>query len=85
MLNAQPWANVESVLDGNRKAVSLPGDASTPFLLKLPAGNYVITFRHPSASKPVTVIAKVEAQRRAVANAAFPTISAEDYFSRAGW
>lgn len=85
VLNAQPWANVESVLDGNRKAVSLPGDASTPFLLKLPAGNYVITFRHPNASKPVTVIAKVEAQRRAVANAAFPTISAEDYFSRAGW
>ncbi|TDR46674.1 serine/threonine protein kinase [Tahibacter aquaticus] len=84
-LNAQPWANVESVVDGNRKAVSLPADASTPFTLKLPAGSYVITFRHPQANKPVTVIAKVEAQRRAAANAAFPTISAEDYFSRAGW
>jgi serine/threonine-protein kinase PpkA len=85
VLNAQPWANVESVVDGNRKALGLPKDTSTPFALKLPAGNYVITFRHPQASKPVTVIAKVEAQRRAVANAAFPTISAEDYFSRAGW
>ena len=85
VLNAQPWAKVESVLDGNRKAVPLPGDASTPFALKLPAGSYVITFRHPQAAKPVTVIAKVEAQRRASANAAFPTISAEDYFSRAGW
>ena len=85
VLNAQPWAQVESVVDGNRKAVALPGEASTPLALKLPAGNYVITFRHPQASKPVTVIAKVEAQRRAVANAAFPTISAEDYFSRAGW
>jgi serine/threonine-protein kinase PpkA len=85
VLNAQPWAQVESVVDGNRKTVALPGEASTPFVLKLPAGNYVITFRHPQASKPVTVIAKVEAQRRAVANAAFPTISAEDYFSRAGW
>lgn len=85
LLNAQPWANVESVVDGNRKAVALPTEASTPFALKLPAGNYVITFRHPQANKPVTVIAKVEPQRRAVANAAFPTISAEDYFSRAGW
>lgn len=85
VLNAQPWAKVESIVDGNRKAVALPGEASTPFALKLPAGNYAITFRHPQASKPVTVIAKVEAQRRAVANAAFPTISAEDYFSRAGW
>ena len=85
VLNAQPWAQVESIVDGNRKTIGLPGEASTPFALKLPAGNYVITFRHPQASKPVTVIAKVEAQRRAVANAAFPTISAEDYFSRAGW
>ncbi|HSX58898.1 MAG TPA: protein kinase [Tahibacter sp.] len=85
VLNAQPWAQVESVVDGNRKTVALPNEPSTPFALKLPAGNYVITFRHPQASKPVTVIAKVEAQRRAVANAAFPTISAEDYFSRAGW
>lgn len=85
LLNAQPWANVESVVDGNRKTVALPSEASTPFALKLPAGNYVITFRHPQANKPVTVIAKVEPQRRAVANAAFPTISAEDYFSRAGW
>lgn len=85
VLNAQPWAQVESIVDGNRKAVGLPSEKSTPFALKLPAGNYAITFRHPQASKPVTVIAKVEAQRRAVANAAFPTISAEDYFSRAGW
>jgi serine/threonine protein kinase len=85
VLNAQPWAKVESVLDGNRKPVTLPADASTPFALKLPAGSYVITFRHPQAAKPVTVIAKVDAQRRASANAAFPTISAEDYFTRAGW
>ncbi|WP_386067169.1 protein kinase [Tahibacter sp. UC22_41] len=85
VLNAQPWAQVESIVDGNRKAIALPAEASTPLALKLPAGNYVITFRHPQASKPVSVIAKVEAQRRAVANAAFPTISAEDYFSRAGW
>ncbi|UXI69369.1 serine/threonine protein kinase [Tahibacter amnicola] len=85
VLNAQPWAKVESVLDVERKPVTLPEDPSTPFMLKLPAGNYVITFRHPQSAKPVTVIAKVEAQRRATANAAFPTISAEDYFTRAGW
>ncbi|HEY8010977.1 MAG TPA: hypothetical protein VIE67_08265, partial [Rudaea sp.] len=53
VLNAFPWANVESVLDANRKAVSLPQDAITPVRLTLPAGSYIITFKHPQATKPV--------------------------------
>jgi serine/threonine protein kinase len=85
VLNAYPWGKVESVLDANRQPVALPTDATTPFTLKLPAGSYVITFRHPDAAKPAQVIAKVEAQKRSTANAAFTTISAQEYFSRAGW
>ena len=85
VLNAYPWGKVESVLDANRQPVALPADATTPFTLTLPAGSYVITFRHPDAAKPAQVIAKVEAQKRSTANAAFTTISAQEYFSRAGW
>ena len=85
MLNAYPWGKVESVLDANRQPVALPADATTPFTLTLPAGSYVITFRHPDAAKPAQVIAKVEAQKRSTANAAFTTISAQEYFTRAGW
>ncbi|MEP6483065.1 MAG: protein kinase [Rudaea sp.] len=85
VLNAFPWGNVESVVDTNRQPVALPADASTPLVLTVPAGSYVITFRHPKATKAVQVIAKVEARKRATANAAFPTISAKEYFSRAGW
>ena len=85
VLNAYPWGKVESVLDANRQPVPLPADATTPLVLTLPAGSYVITFRHPQASKAAQVIAKVEAQKRATANAAFTSISAQEYFSRAGW
>ena len=85
VLNAYPWGKVESVLDANRQPVKLPDDATTPLTLKLPAGSYSVTFRHPQARKPVQVIAKVEAQKRATANAAFTTISAQEYFTRAGW
>ncbi len=85
VLNAFPWGNVESVVDSNRQQIALPSGASTPLVLTVPAGNYVITFRHPKANKPVQVIAKVEARKRATANAAFPTISAKEYFTRAGW
>ena len=85
VLNAYPWGKVESVLDANRQPVKLPDDATTPFTLKVPAGSYKITFAHPQSRKPVQVIAKVEAQKRALANAAFTAISAQEYFSRAGW
>jgi serine/threonine protein kinase len=85
VLNAYPWGKVESVLDANRQPVKLPDDATTPVTLKLPAGSYKVTFNHPQAHKPVQVIAKVEAQKRSAANAAFTTISAQEYFSRAGW
>ena len=71
--------------DGDGKAVELPADASTPLVLALPAGSYTVTFSHPQSRRPVSVIARVRARQRSVASAAFPTITAEDYFSRAGW
>jgi len=85
VLNAQPWGRVERVQDGDGKAVELPADASTPLVLALPAGSYTVTFSHPQSRRPVSVIARVQARQRSVASAAFPTITAEDYFSRAGW
>jgi len=85
VLNAYPWGTVEAVLDANRKPVALPADASTPVVLTLPAGSYVITFRHPRVDKPAQVIAKVEAKKRVSANATFASISTQDYFSRAGF
>ena len=85
VLNAYPWGNVDSIVDANKQKIELPAEASTPLVLTLPAGSYVITFKHPKAAKPVQVIAKVEARKRVTANAAFPTISSKEYFSRAGW
>lgn len=86
LLNALPWANVESVVDEAQVAMKLPADASTPFLLPLPVGKYVVTFRNPfSGSKPVQVTTTVEANRRASATASFPTTSTQGYLSRAGW
>ena len=73
LLNAQPWANVESVLDEHQQAIKLPTDASTPFALPLPVGKYVVSFRNPLAEKPVQVVAVIEANKRTRANAAFAT------------
>ncbi len=86
LLNALPWANVESIVDEAQVAAKLPADTSTPFVLPLPTGKYVVTFRNPYAgSKPVQVTATIEANRRTNATAAFPATSTQGYLSRAGW
>ncbi len=76
MLNAQPWANIESVLDDQQQPVKLPADASTPFTLLLPAGKYLVTFRSSLDAKPVQVTAVVEASKRTRADATFAVTSA---------
>ncbi|HEX6832594.1 MAG TPA: hypothetical protein VF132_03580, partial [Rudaea sp.] len=84
VLNATPWGKVESIVDADQHAVALPGDATTPFVLSVPAGSYQITFRQPLTGKTATVSSKVEAKKRATASAAFGTLSAQEYFSRGG-
>jgi len=85
LLNALPWANVESVLDEHQQAVKLPADVSTPFLLQLPAGKYTVTFRNPQSAKPAQVVITVDAGKRAQAVTTFATTSTQGYLTRAGW
>ena len=85
LLNALPWAYVESVLDEQQQAAKLPADASTPFVLQLPAGKYTVVFRNPQSAKPVQVAVSVDAGKRAQATTTFATTSAQGYLSRAGW
>ncbi|MBK6729137.1 MAG: hypothetical protein IPG63_18415 [Xanthomonadales bacterium] len=48
VLLALPWGEVDSVTDVQRKiAVELPDDRVTPLHLRVPAGVYRITFKHP--------------------------------------
>ncbi len=86
VVNAAPWATVQSVVDAARKPVALPADASTPLRLNLPAGAYTITFVHPSSSRPVVQVAQVQAQRSTTSTAAFgKVVSAQEYLRRAGF
>ena len=86
LLNAQPWATVESVVDqGSGRAVELPRDASTPLRLTVPAGTYRIAFRHPSAAEPVVLVGSVKARDSAAVAARFPTLTAERFLEAAGF
>ena len=86
VLNAFPWANVDSVVDqGTNQPVALPKDRATPLRITLPAGTYRITFKHPAVGKPVVTVASVTAKQEQAANGRFATIGANDYLKRAGY
>ena len=86
VLNAYPWANVESVVDqGTNKALVLPRDRATPLRLNVQAGTYRVTFKHPSVAKQVVLVATVVAKKEQAANGSFPTLTARDYLKRAGY
>lgn len=86
VIDAAPWATVQSVVDAQRRPVALPADASTPLRLDVPAGAYTITFSHPNARRPVVQVAQVQAQRSATARASFAAaVSSQEYLRRAGF
>ncbi|MGH8028790.1 MAG: protein kinase domain-containing protein [Arenimonas sp.] len=85
VINATPWADVESILDARNAAVTLPKSRSTPLRLILPAGTYRVTLRHPGVREPRVVIAQVEAKKVRTLGAAFPTLTADKFLERAGY
>jgi serine/threonine-protein kinase PpkA len=86
LLNATPWAMVESVVDqASGKPLALPEDRSTPLRLLAPAGTYRISFRHPDVAQPVAVVASLEAKKIQSTSAAFRSVTATDYLKRAGY
>jgi hypothetical protein len=85
LVNALPWAIVDAVRDDKQQPVTLPADASTPFVLALPEGKYTVTLRNPIVAKSVQVVASVEANKRSRAEASFAASSLPGYFARAGW
>jgi serine/threonine protein kinase len=86
VINAYPWARVESVVDANRKPVSLPDDTVTPLRLQLPEGVYYVTFRHPDVQRSATQVARVQAKKSVATSASFASsVTARDYLRRAGF
>ena len=86
VLNAQPWATVESVVEqGSGTRVELPKDASTPLRLSVPAGSYRVAFRHPSAPDAIVLLGRVEARQSASVAARFPTLTADRLLRDAGF
>ena len=84
VLLALPWGEVDSVTDVQRKiAVELPVDRVTPLRLRVPAGVYRITFKHPSGARS-SAQATVKAKTETLSSAAFAALDEKEYVRRAG-
>jgi serine/threonine protein kinase len=85
VINATPWADVESIYDQRNAAVGLPKSHATPLRLVLRAGTYRVTLRHPGVREPRVLIAQVEAKKVRTLSASFPTLTTEKFLERAGY
>jgi serine/threonine protein kinase len=85
VINAAPWADVESILDARNAAVKLPTSHATPLRITLKAGTYRVTLRHPGVREPRVLIAQVEAKKVRALSATFPTLTAEKVLEKAGY
>ncbi|MFA7442309.1 MAG: protein kinase [Lysobacteraceae bacterium] len=86
LLDAYPWALVESVIDqSDGAAVELPADRSTPLRLPAQAGTYRVTFRHPEVGQAMVRVVNLSPKGEERVAAGFPTLSVDDYLKRAGY
>ena len=85
VINAAPWADVESILDARNAAVKLPASHATPLRITLKAGTYRVTLRHPGVREPRVLIAQVEAKKVRALSATFPTLTTEKFLEKAGY
>ena len=81
-----PWRDPQrGRLLVNDMVLEDPATFTTPLRLKVPAGVYTITYRHPSVGRTATKVAQVQAQKSVTSSASFPSLTSQDYLKRAGW
>jgi len=85
VINALPWAEVETIHDESGVQVPLPEQRHTPLSLPLAPGRYRITMRHPGSTDPVLVEAEVvQGRQKDAPLAKFTTLDAAEVLGNYG-
>ncbi len=83
VVDAVPWAEVQSVTDGTGRVVPLPEDAATPLRLELPPGTYTVRLSHPPG--PARAMQLTVGPGQVVSRSeTFRTVSGEDFLASVG-
>jgi len=85
IIDAQPWAEVERVLDPSGVEVALPDDRYTPLRLELPAGRYSVRLIRPESPMAQNCVAQVADSATVRCMPQQTEIGAADLFKETGW
>lgn len=83
-LDAVPWGRVESITDGDGRAVPLESPLYTPTELVLPVGDYAVVLSHPDSPAPQTIRLAVPVARTVEHRATMTEVGIDDYLQRHG-
>jgi serine/threonine protein kinase len=85
IVDALPWGEVTEIVDALGKTHPVGEERFTPVVVALPAGEYTITVRDPAQTASTRLKVTVPASGSVTTKAEFRPVSADDYFSRAGF
>jgi eukaryotic-like serine/threonine-protein kinase len=83
ILDATPWASVESITDAAGARQPLPAETYTPARILLPAGTYRIVVKNPVLNQTRTLDMRVQSGQAQTTRVTFNRVDADDYFERA--
>ena len=84
-ISSAPWARIEKIVDSAGRPVALPGNASTPFLVTLPEGNYRVTVVAGQSGGRREEGVVIERGKLATLSLRFPGFGAEQFMREVQW
>lgn len=84
-VEATPWGEVDEIVDGSGTVIAPPEPRSTPMILQLSAGSYVINVTDPRSAESSSCQVSVPEQAAEPCSITFPPIEPLEYFKDAGW
>ncbi len=84
-IDANPWGRIAWIRGPGGDKIDLPGAATTPFLMALPAGNYQVQVDYPHAQSSQRCELRVEPDRLATCWLDLAPVNAKSYFEKIGW
>lgn len=85
VVDAQPWARVERVLDAEGQELNLPAERYTPLPIELAPGRYEIELRYGETKETETCWVEVMADMTSRCEPQVAALAVNDFFKETGW
>jgi serine/threonine-protein kinase len=84
-VDASPWGEILQIADDTGQDLPIPEPRSTPIVLELPEGSFVISVADPRSDESSSCEVSASELASEPCRIVFPPIAPLDYFKEAGW